>query len=324
MTMPAPHPSRPASSRALLRFALAVPLLALGLAGCADRPPAASFLAMPQKRIGSAAHWQTIANDVASAVSAHLMAEAGQNQPGMAALAPAVGPAVTPASGLAPVPAVAQPKSFFERRVATPRGGLPRGEPSVAGGAANAAVEPPPVPRPAVMVYMMRNEDTPFADGFIQALTTAFVQLGHAVSMDSRPDVVAVGIDVSLLKHEQSRPNRTFPGPLTALGAGVTVANWLKDPFPWGVTALGLGLDAARATVSETDTELLLSVSLAKDGFYTFRSSAVYYVADAEAWHYQSLGDPRMVRSLNDLPESAISYDIAGKPYVNTRSPGRR
>ncbi len=322
MTLPAPHPSRPASARARLRLALAVPLLALGLAGCAERPPAAAFLAMPQKRIASAAHWQVIAADVASAVSAHLMAEAGQNQPGMAAVTPAVGPTVTPAAGLAPVPTVAQPKSFFERRVATPRGGLPRAEPAAAG-AASAAVEPPPVPRPAVMVYMMRNEDTPFADGFIQALTTAFVQLGHAVSMDSRPDVVAVGIDVSLLRHEPGRANRTFPGPLTALGAGVAVANLLKEPFPWGVTALGLGLDAARATVSETDTELLLSVSLAKDGFYTFRSSAVYYVADAEAWHYQSLGDPRMVRSLNDLPESRISYDLAGKPYVNSRSPGR-
>ncbi|HYE48673.1 MAG TPA: hypothetical protein VEB20_03725 [Azospirillaceae bacterium] len=312
--MPSPVPPAPQTrfhARAAAARGLAL-LLAAGaaLGGCADRPPAASFLAYPQQRLASAAHWQVIADDIASAVSAHLMAEAGQNQPGAEpGTEPAAAPAAVPvAAGRSAVAAPAVEAADFSLSSLWEQG--------------------PPVPRPPVQVYMMRHEDTVFADSFMQALTTAFVRRGHAVAVDSRPDVVTVGIDVQVIRHEPGRGNRTVPGPVTALGAGVAVARLLVDNVQCcGMMMAGLlaaaGADAVRATVPETDTELVMTVSLAKDGFFTYRSGAVYYVDDREAWHYQGFGDPRQIRSLNDLPDGSISYDIAGQPYVSAPAPTR-
>ena len=243
----------PVLAAALLGAAL------LGVTACADRPPAASFVARPQQRLQSAQHWQIVADNVASAVSAYLESKTGKKEP--------------------------------------------------------------------VMLYMMRQSDTPFAEVFLGAMTTRLVNLGHPVAVDSRPDITAVGIDVTLVRHAGfTRGNRTFPGPVTALGAGVGVAGWLIDKMHFGETfaAFGIAGDAVRSMVDETDTELLLTVSLARDGFYEFRANTVYYVNSRDMGHYLDMvADPRAARSLNDLPSRAIHYDLARQPYVAVPAPPR-
>lgn len=231
--------------------------LCLGLAGCSARPMAVSIPMKPQPVLQSAGQWQVVADDVASAISAHLEFQMGRKVP--------------------------------------------------------------------VQVYMMRRDDTLFADAFLSAVTTRLVQQGHLVSVDARPDVVAVGIDVLTVKSSGPRMAADpFPGPLTLLAAGVGLASHLTGgdlaKFPWGISAgvAAVGLEALKSKPMETDTEMVLTVSVAREGYYTFRTSAVYYVNSEDLWHYNGepgLGGRRSV-NLNSVPQGAVMYDIAGKPYV--------
>lgn len=231
--------------------------LCLGLGGCSARPMAVGQALRPQPVLQSAGQWQVVADDVASAISAHLEFQMGRKVP--------------------------------------------------------------------VQVYMTRHEDTLFADAFQSAVTTRLVQAGHLVSVDARPDVVAVGIDVLTVKSNGPRMAADpFPGPLTLLAAGVGVASYLSGgslpKFPWGISAglAAVGLDALSAKPAETDMEMILTVSIARDGFYTFRTSAVYYVNEADLGHYAGTGSaPGMQRvNLNSVPQGTVRYDLGGKPYV--------
>ncbi len=176
-----------------------------------------------------------------------------------------------------------------------------------------------PVPPPApVSVMMIRGNGTVFADAFLSSLRTRFVQLGHPVATAAREGTVLIGIDMMLIRNQPgSRRAWTSPGPLTALAGGAAVGSYLLDTFPWAVTAipLGLGTDAVLSKPPETDTEMMLTVSIERDGFHIFRSSAVYYINTRDIGHYEGLGG-FAVRSLNEVPQGAIAYDIAGKPYV--------
>lgn len=168
-----------------------------------------------------------------------------------------------------------------------------------------------------VHVYMMRQDDTVFADALTGAVTTRLVGLGHLVSVDERPDVTAVGIDVLLVRTDPAkREARYAPGPLTYLAAGVTLLTQAIDPFPWGITAGGLLADAVLAKPGETDTELVLTLSIARDGFYTFRTTAVYYVngRDLDLYQEDVFGLP--FRDLNRVDQGRVRYDLARRPYI--------
>ncbi|TWB35279.1 hypothetical protein FBZ90_12078 [Nitrospirillum pindoramense] len=173
--------------------------------------------------------------------------------------------------------------------------------------------------KPPVQVYLTRHGDSPFADAFQQAVTTAFVQNGHAVAMEPKPDVVLVSIDVNVIAHPRfTNTNRSVPGPLTALGAGVAVGKLMLDAIPWGITATagGLALDAALASVDSTSTELMLTVSISRDGYYIYRSQAVYYVNDDALADYVAGPAGGRYRSFNEVPAGNIGLDLGHKPYV--------
>lgn len=247
-----PHAAR----RRRWSTALLAGALCLGLTGCSGRPVAVSLPMKPQPVLQSAGQWQVVADDVASAISAHLEFQMGRKVP--------------------------------------------------------------------VQLYMMRKADTLFADAFLSAVTTRLVQAGHLVSPDARADVTSVGIDVLTVKSSGPRiAADPFPGPLTLLAAGVGVASRLSGgdlpKFPWGISAgvAAIGLEALRSKPQETDTEMILTVSVERGGFYTFRTSAVYYVNDRDLWHYEgeALGNRRQV-DLNSVPQKSVMYDLAGNPYV--------
>lgn len=176
-----------------------------------------------------------------------------------------------------------------------------------------------------VQLYMMRKDDTLFADAFLSAVTTRLVQAGHLVSVDPRPDVTSVGIDVLTVKSNAPKLRADpFPGPLTALASGVMVASRLSGgaaaKFPWGISAAvaAVGLEALNSKPPETDTEMVLTVSIAREGFYTFRTSAVYYVNGEDLWQYNGNAGTGLGRqvNLNSVPQGTVMYDLAGKPYV--------
>lgn len=243
----------PARRPALLLFSA----LCLALGGCTARPLAVSMPMKPQPLLQSAGQWQIVAEDVASAISAHLDFQMGSKVP--------------------------------------------------------------------VQVYMMRRDDTLFADAFLSAVTTRLVQKGHLVAVDARPDVTAVGIDVLTVKSSGPRMAAApYPGPITLLAAGVGVASLLSGgdmaKFPWGISAgvAAAGLEALKSKPPETDTELVLTVSIAREGFYTFRTSATYYVNAQDLWQYDGMAGIGAggFADINMVPAGAVKYDLAGNPYV--------
>lgn len=174
-----------------------------------------------------------------------------------------------------------------------------------------------PERRDPVSVVMGKGTGSVFGEGLSSSLQTAFVQLGHPVAVRARDGAVTVGIDMMVVRHQPGRgPAWTAPGPLTILGAGAAVGAFMLDNFPWGVTAvpLGLGADALLAKPTETDTELMLTVSIERDGYQVFRSAAVYYIDGRDSGVYEAEGSAS--RTLNDVPQGTVYYDIAKRPYV--------
>jgi hypothetical protein len=171
-----------------------------------------------------------------------------------------------------------------------------------------------------VQIYMMRHDDTIFADAFLSAIATYLVQKGHLVAVDGRPDIIAVGIDVMAVKsNPQRRAASIAPGPLSLIGAGVAVAAALTgDIFPWGITAAVAGGEAAITKPRETNVELILTVSIAREGFYAFRTTAVYYVNEDDLLSYiqRERGGRGRTMNLNAVPVGSIAYDLAGNPFI--------
>ena len=62
--------------------------LCLGLAGCSGRPVAVSIPMKTQPVLQSAGQWQVVADDVASAISAHLEFQMGRKVPVQACTGP--------------------------------------------------------------------------------------------------------------------------------------------------------------------------------------------------------------------------------------------
>lgn len=196
-----------------------------------------------------------------------------------------------------------------------------------------------------VRLVMGRHGDTIFADAFSQDLITSFVHLGNPVAQPGAIPVgaptgaptggaaadgvvpVVITIDINAIAHSGgARPNHTFPGSFTALAGGISVAHAAADYVPYGISApvalavLGVGLDAARAGVSETATELILTVSISQDGYFSYRSGAVYYIEDEELWQYIGRhGSGARELTFNDVPLSSIGIDISGKAYLSDR-----
>lgn len=176
-----------------------------------------------------------------------------------------------------------------------------------------------------VQLVMGRHRDSLFAETFQQDLITAFVRQGNPVAMQPRPEAVSILIDINAVSHGIKAPNHSMPGPFTALGGGVAVAHSIADLVPYGITAplltlaVGAGMDAYRSRIPETATELLLTISITQDGYFSYRSGAVYYIDDDELWQYTGRGTGGRTITLNDVPAGQIGIDLGGMPYVTDR-----
>ncbi|MDR3515771.1 MAG: hypothetical protein P4M00_08145 [Azospirillaceae bacterium] len=174
----------------------------------------------------------------------------------------------------------------------------------------------PDEPRDPVVLMANRVGKTLFAEVFQQDLTTAFVQRGHAVATQPRTDLAEIRYDVILVAHRTPRDNATLPGPYTALGSGVYVGSALARAG--AQTSLGLLggtlVDAVRVLPDETQTELVLTISIEKNGFFAYRDSAVFYINDPDTWQYYAL-TPDSVPPVN-APAARLTGQMFGTDMV--------
>lgn len=101
---------------------------------------------------------------------------------------------------------------------------------------------------------------------------------------------VEIQYEARIISHHATIP-KYRPGVLTALGAGVAVVYDMATHAPIGnetgiAAALGIGAAAdaiAGSWTSPTNTELVVTTTIAENNRFIFRRSDIYYVPDADA-----------------------------------------
>ncbi len=129
------------------------------------------------------------------------------------------------------------------------------------------------------------NETPPFNESFRDLLITSLVGLGVPVSSIENNDAITVNYKTQMVYHSKHRLRTIKPGAITALTAGVLV---LRNA-PSSLLALGIAaaIDMANASVTlESNYEVVVTTSLVDKDTYLFRQSDIYYINDADFWHY--------------------------------------
>jgi len=139
----------------------------------------------------------------------------------------------------------------------------------------------------APMYVALPQGASAFDRGFREFLITGLVQSGASVH-----DQPGVGLEVSynaqVVRHRSARPH-FIPGVYTMLAGGVMAAYGLRHSHLDAQLAAGLGLAVAADyansiyTGGPTNTELILTTTVMRDGQYVARKTDVYYLENADA-----------------------------------------
>jgi hypothetical protein len=139
--------------------------------------------------------------------------------------------------------------------------------------------------------------DAPFQQGFRSFLITHLVGLNQSVTQKQAD--VEVQTEVQIVRHPSER-GATIPGELTTLVAGIMV---LRNAHTWnsGTQAAGLLGLAGLADWGKghatglSNTEVIVTTSVTRDGQYLMRKSDVYYIEDADGSLFQQMKQWKVV-----------------------------
>ncbi|WP_319547515.1 hypothetical protein [Desulfogranum marinum] len=131
-----------------------------------------------------------------------------------------------------------------------------------------------------------KGETFPFDEGFNDLLVSQLVKFGVPTRAAKEEDALVVDYKVQVLYHQANRHQWLQPGVLTALTAGIVV--FRNAPGEILALATAGAVDAALATtVVNGHYEVIITTSIVDDNRYIMRSSNIYYINDADFWHYQ-------------------------------------
>lgn len=150
------------------------------------------------------------------------------------------------------------------------------------------------------------HNETPFGEGFTDLLITKLVNSGIKVSTEENKSLIVTS-KVQVVYH---RANREVPktGALAVLTAGVFV---LREAFTYWDTPARIAAVAGTAlALSEADDatdgnfimrklphhEIIISTSILKDKAYLMRKSDIYYINNADFWHYKASPAPTTIK----------------------------
>ncbi len=130
------------------------------------------------------------------------------------------------------------------------------------------------------------GETFPFDEGFNDLLVSQLVRFGVPTRAANEEDALVVDYKVQVLYHQANRYQWLQPGLLTSLTAGIVV--FRNAPGEILALATAGAVDAALATtVVNGHYEVIITTSIVDDNRYIMRSSNIYYINDADFWHYQ-------------------------------------
>lgn len=128
---------------------------------------------------------------------------------------------------------------------------------------------------------------TAFDFAFREFLITEMVQSGAAVHQQPGAEL-SVTYQSQVVRHNSDRPY-FIPGQFTMLAAGLIAAYGLRHEHLDAKLLAGVGLTAAAdyansvASGGPTNTELILTTTVAREGRYLSRTTDVYYLENADA-----------------------------------------
>lgn len=125
----------------------------------------------------------------------------------------------------------------------------------------------------------------PFDTAFNDLLTSNLVQFG--VNTVNRPEQAQLVVDykIQTVYHPAAQSTWRWPKPgvLIALAAGVVV---LEDA-PWELIGVATGADMYRANHYESGQyQIIITTTVRDKGRYVMRSSDIYFIDNADYWHY--------------------------------------
>lgn len=130
------------------------------------------------------------------------------------------------------------------------------------------------------------GDPPPFYEGFNDLLVTQLVHYGVPTRVEPEENALVVDYKVQVVYHASPVYQWPYPGAITALTAGVVV--FRHAPPDLLALALAGAMDMARTTtVVNGHYEVIITTSIVDENKYVMRSSNIYYINDADFWHYQ-------------------------------------
>jgi hypothetical protein len=151
------------------------------------------------------------------------------------------------------------------------------------------------------------HESFPFDEGFNDLLTTQLVNFG--INTVRTPESASLTVEYKVQAVYQPSDYRKWtwpkPGALIALAAGIVV---FQDA-PWEMIPVATAVDVFRTNYQPSGHyEVIITTSILDKNRYVMRSSDIYYIDNADYWHYR-LATPaaeiRLTGSHNPVPPSS-------------------
>lgn len=161
-------------------------------------------------------------------------------------------------------------------------------------------------------------QTTTFNETFRDLLITHLVKLGVPTISTNSKEAIIINYKAQPVYHHAKRWRTLKPGMLTALTAGVMVIK--NAPAEFIAIATAGAIDGLNAGYSSTSNfEVIITTSMITKENYLYRNSNIYYINDADSWHYQTHSNATEIELTNDhltLPErqSAVNSPISEHP----------
>lgn len=131
-----------------------------------------------------------------------------------------------------------------------------------------------------------KGETFAFDEGFNDLLVSELVRFGVPTQATNDEETLVVDYKVQVLYHSAGRFQNPQPGVLTALTMGIVVFRNAPGEILALATAGAVDSALTHATFSG-HYEVIITTSIVDDNRYIMRSSNIYYINDADFWHYQ-------------------------------------
>lgn len=171
-------------------------------------------------------------------------------------------------------------------------------------------------------------QTTTFNETFRDLLITHLVKLGVPTSSTSAKEAIIINYKAQPIYHHAKRWRTIKPGMLTALTAGVMVIK--NAPAEFIAIATAGAIDGLNAGYSSTGNfEVIITTSMITKENYLYRNSNIYYINDADSWHYQTHSNATEIeltsdhsllprtQSTRDSPISEQPEQLLDFPYAN-------